>query len=72
MGETENGNCDICSLQNVAVNRKYYNYDVKCECCNGENDDHFEIIYYCNNCESKPPQTIKLWMSPKEILNDEI
>ena len=51
-GEIEVGHCDICKTPRVHIGRKYYRYDIKCTCCNGKDDDHFEIVYYCKNCEN--------------------
>jgi len=65
MGDIEYGNCDICNIQ-APLTRKYYRYDIKCDCCNGKNDNHFEIVRYCASCEPKPPQTLKVVMKPLE------
>jgi len=64
MGDIEESKCDICG-EVSHVSRKYYYYDIKCECCNGYNDNHFEIVRYCIYCEPKPPQTVKAWIKPK-------
>lgn len=64
-GDMESGKCSCCG--NLAiVNRKYYHYDIKCDCCNG--DEHFEIIYYCENCEPRPPSRVHivLEMQPRD------
>lgn len=63
-GECEAGKCDICGQEVVGLARKYYYYDVKCECCNKESDPHFEIVYHCSNCQPKPPKQIKAWLQP--------
>ena len=59
MGEQEFSKCDICG-QDAHVDRKYYYYDVKCECCNSKDSPHFEIVRHCANCEPKPPRRISL------------
>lgn len=61
--ENENGACNICG-RITNVQRKYYYYDIKCDCCNNKNDFHFEIIWYCKNCEPKPPRRINVIISP--------
>ena len=69
MGDVEFGKCDICGME-TQLSRKYYRYDIKCTCCNSENDPHFEIVKYCHNCEPRPPRSIKAWVKPmteKEI-----
>lgn len=50
--DVEFGPCDVCGHQ-TGLMRKYFYYPVKCECCNGPEDDHFEIVRHCPNCESK-------------------
>ena len=62
MGEIEVGYCDICHKQ-AQVQRKYYHYDVNCECCG---NNHFEIVKYCENCKPKPPHRISVIMTPIE------
>lgn len=32
MGDIEFAKCDVCG-QEAPVSRKYYYYDVKCDCC---------------------------------------
>jgi len=59
MGEQEFSKCNICG-QHIHVNRKYYYYNVKCECCNGL---HFEIVKHCINCKPKSPKRISLSLS---------
>ena len=61
-GEVEYGNCDICNIQNT-LNRKYYYYDIHCECCS--NDDHFEIVRYCNYCNPKLPSVVNVVIKHK-------
>ena len=39
--ENEIGTCSICGKEHVPVNRKYYRYNIPCECCIGK---HFEIV----------------------------
>lgn len=39
--EIEIGTCSMCGKEHTQVNRKYYRYDIPCECCIGE---HFEIV----------------------------
>lgn len=64
-GEVEFGKCDICKTE-APLQRKYYRYPVKCECCNSAESDHFEIVCYCKNCTPKPPYRIKLTLKPRE------
>jgi len=63
MEDIEYGECDICGIQGV-LERKYYRYDIKCDCCNSKKDDHFEIVRFCSNCQPKPPSVIRVVMKP--------
>jgi hypothetical protein len=63
MGDCEFAKCDMCK-KDTHVSRKYYSYDIKCDCCNDKNDNHFEIVRYCKDCEPKPKRTITLSIEP--------
>lgn len=54
MPDIERGECDICGIESD-LKRKYYHYDIKCECCRGK---HFEIVRYCDKCQPKAPRDI--------------
>ena len=60
MGEIEFGVCDMCN-DHAEVQRKYYHYDIKCEC---HSPDHFEIVYYCKDCEPEPPKKTTITIKP--------
>ena len=51
MGEIEHGKCDICKKIRD-LQRKYYYYDIKCEC---HSPNHFELVSHCKDCEPKEP-----------------
>lgn len=57
----EIGYCDFCGKQ-TQVDRKYYYYDVDCECCVGPR--HFEIVKYCKDCSPQPPCKIFVILKP--------
>jgi hypothetical protein len=61
MGEIEWGKCEICDNKGQ-LHRKYYMYGIKCECCSNE---HFEIVWHCENCEPKDPGVRKIQLSNK-------
>jgi len=63
MGDVEYGKCDICG-NDSSLSRKYYYYDIKCDCCNSKDDNHFEYVSYCDKCEPKPPQKISVYIQP--------
>jgi serine/threonine protein phosphatase 1 len=72
MGESEFGKCNICN-QDTSLSRKYYYYDIKCECCNSENDPHFEIVHHCIHCKPKPPRVVKATLNPiQQYMNKRI
>ena len=50
-GSMETGYCEYCG-EIGPINRKYYHYGVKCECCSPE---HFELIFHCDECEPVDP-----------------
>lgn len=62
-GDQELTRCSICGHKSV-VERKYYYYDINCECCNGKH--HFEIVRYCSKCKPEPP--LKVIASVKPIV----
>lgn len=51
-GEVELGACEICEKQSVPITRRYYHYDIDCDCCG---DQHFEYVRHCEDCRPKPP-----------------
>jgi len=59
-GEGEYGRCDCCG-KDKGLNRKYFYYDVKCDCCGGASkNEHFVIVRYCKDCVPIPPSRIKI------------
>jgi len=63
MGEQEVNICSGCKQEDV-VSRKYFYYDIKCDCCNSKDDPHFEIVYYCRSCVPFPPKEINVHIKP--------
>ena len=63
IGNKELGGCSICGEKNTIVSRKYYYYDIKCDCCR---DKHSEIVWYCDKCEDKvkPPKKVTVTIKP--------
>lgn len=62
MNEIEIDYCDICHKK-TQVFRKYYYYDIDCECCGKK---HFEIIRYCKDCKPEPPKYTTVILHPIE------
>ena len=63
MGEQEFNACSICGEKTI-VERKYYYYDIKCDCCSSANNKHFEIVWYCRKCKPVPPRKIRVVIKP--------
>lgn len=61
--DQEFGKCEICGKKSI-LNRKYYYYNINCECCASSEKKHFEIVRYCDNCNPKPPQKISVYVKP--------
>lgn len=59
-GTVEIAICDICGNLKP-VNRKYYKYDIKCDCCSCH---HHELIRHCNECVPKPPNKVSVELHP--------
>lgn len=64
MGEVEYGKCEICGKETY-LSRKYYHYNIKCECCS---PTHFVLIRHCKDCIPKPPMEIKVYLKGKDYL----
>lgn len=64
MGDIEVGRCKICGKEDIPINRKYYHYDIKCEC---HSPQHFEIVYHCNDCEPKEPYETKITLKIEDL-----
>ena len=64
MGNVEIETCSVCDKKDVPILRKYYYYDIKCDCCNGATDNHFEIVRHCNQCAPKPPRMATVMIKP--------
>lgn len=65
MGDMEWADCKYCG-NNGPVERTYFHYDIKCECCSGK---HFEIVYHCGNCKPKDPGIRRIQLSNEERHN---
>lgn len=62
--------CNICgkTVPYLKLNKKTYYYGIKCKC---HKPEHFETVYYCEDCEPSPPEiiTVKLKRKPKRTTN---
>lgn len=61
-GDVEYGKCGMCSKLST-LNRKYYYYNIKCEC---HSPEHFEYVSYCSGCTPVPPNKTTITMKPRE------
>lgn len=66
LGQVEYGTCDICKTKDVHVSRKYYRYNIKCEC---HSPHHFEIVWHCSNCTPIEPRVTKITVMTNELKN---
>jgi len=63
-GAIEIDKCDVCGKENVHVSRKYYRYDIKCEC---HSPHHFELVRYCKDCIPKEPKETKIFIKTENL-----
>lgn len=66
-GEVEFSKCDYCGNEDY-VNRKYFHYNIKCEC---HSPKHFEMRRYCKNCFPVEPKVTTLTVSSKVLCCEE-
>lgn len=62
-GSIEIAKCGTCK-QIKPVTRKYYHYDINCDCCNTK---HFEIAYHCSDCEPIEPSFTKIQIETSKL-----
>ena len=68
-GEIEVGKCEICGRENVQLTRKYYRYEIECEC---HSPHHFELVRHCAACQPYPPRYIKVQLDGfKYLIHEE-
>ena len=53
MGDINVTKCNMCGKV-AQVNRKYYHYNIQCEC---HSPNHFEIVEHCRECVPFEPKT---------------
>lgn len=63
VGCIEFGKCDYCGKE-TTVERKYYHYDIKCDC---HSPNHFEIRHNCKDCKPRPPYETKITYSIESL-----
>lgn len=59
MGDVEFGQCGVCK-ELKSLQRKYYRYNIDCECCGNE---HFEYVAHCKDCTPVEPRTTRVTVS---------
>lgn len=73
-GVIEVGRCKICGAEDVPLTRKYYYYNIQCECCGCKHDGkdvHFEFVAHCKDCEPHPPREIRVLLNGRKYLINE-
>jgi len=63
-GEIEVGRCDVCGKNKIKLCRRYYRYDIKCEC---HSPCHFEIVWHCENCVPQEPKETKIFIKTENL-----
>lgn len=69
-GAVEFGKCQCCGKE-TSLQRKYFYYDIDCECCSAIHKGkkrHFEFIRHCNNCIPKEPLKINVSLKSDKYL----
>ena len=61
MSDQEIEKCSVCG-KTGQVFREYYYYDVKCDCCYG--DQHFAYAHHCDTCTPRAPTRIQIILNP--------
>lgn len=56
-GDIEWGKCDVCGKE-CSLERTYFYYNIKCECCGNRHGYHFEIVRHCSDCPAPMPTHI--------------
>ena len=62
-GDVEFGKCDMCGKE-APLMRKYYYYDIRCEC---HGPVHFELVCHCADCKPAEPSMTNVRVSTKEL-----
>lgn len=60
MAEQLYSKCEICGEEGV-LRRKYFYYDIKCEC---HSPRHFEMVEHCILCIPKEPEKTTVYIKP--------
>ena len=55
------GKCEVCGKEGQ-LERTYFYYNVKCECCGDKNNRHFEMVCHCSKCPAPVPVHIHPWV----------
>lgn len=64
--DQEIGTCNVCRKENVILQRKYYHYDIKCEC---HSPNHFVIVFHCMDCEPIESDTMSIHLKTSELVS---
>lgn len=67
MGEIEFGKCPYCR-QEKPLQRKYFYYDINCEC---HSPQHFEIVWHCKDCIPQEPKETKITIKTENLKRNE-
>lgn len=65
-GDCMVGKCEVCGAENVPLERKYFHYDIPCQC---HGPSHFIAINHCEKCEPKEPRETWLCVKTEDLKN---
>ena len=60
-GVIEYGKCEVCGRKEMNLQRKYYHYNINCDCHRGQ---HFEFVRHCADCKPSSPEKTTVTMKP--------
>ena len=66
-GNIEYGTCDVCK-KDAPLQRKYYHYNIKCEC---HAPNHFELVKHCADCTPVEPKETKITLKTSNLIKGE-
>ena len=65
MGDNIYGHCYYCGDKSL-LRITYFNYPIKCNCCNF---NHASRIEHCYKCEAEMPISTKVFIDTKKLLD---
>lgn len=54
----EYGRCEVCGAEGP-LDRTYFYYDIRCDCCGNRDGYHFELMCHCSKCPAPMPDRVR-------------